>query len=98
MVRHVVKHIGDSASWSDGVDGDLLAAAVFGQYRNKRFDRALRSGVKRVIGNEESARSVGARQDNAATWTKMLVGFASDEKLASGVDAEDAIKLFLETG
>jgi hypothetical protein len=49
-----------------------------------------------VIGNKESAGSVGARQDDAAAFVEMLVGFASDEKLAPGVDAEDAVKFLLQ--
>jgi hypothetical protein len=90
-----VEHVGHSSTRGDGIDSDLLLAAVLGEDANKRIDRGLGTGVQRVFRYCEGDGSVGAHQDDAPAQVEVLVGLSRDEELATSVDVEDSVKFFL---
>jgi hypothetical protein len=98
VLRDIVEHVSDSASGGDGVDGDLLLAAVDGQDLDKGLNSALRSRVERVAGHSKRVSSVGAHENDSATLVQVLVTLSRNEKLATGVDGEDTVELLLHTG
>lgn len=88
-------HVGLDATWGNGVDGDLLVAAVDGHAADEGLDGTLGAGVDGVLWNTLGLAGDGAHQDDAAADGEVLVGLAGDEELATGVDVEDAVELLL---
>lgn len=95
LLAHGVVHVGLDAAGGDGVDGDLLVAAVDGHAAHEGLDGALGARVDGVLGDTLGLARDAAHEDDAAAGLEVLVGLAGHEELASGVDVEDAVKLLL---
>ena len=90
-----MEHIRDRATRGHRIHRNLLVAAVFRQHAHEGLNRALGARVQRVFRHAEVLGRVGRHQDNTAALVEMAVGFAGNEVLSAGVDAEDAIEFFL---
>lgn len=88
-------HVGLDAAGGDGVDGDLLVAAVDGHAAHKGLNGALGARVDGVLGHALGLARDAAHEDDAAVGFEVLVGLSGHEELASRVDVEDAVELLL---
>lgn len=89
----LVVHVGLDTAGGDGVDGDLLVTKINSHAADKGLNGTLAAGVDSVSGDSLGLTGDGAHQDDTATDLEVLVGLASDEELATGVDVEDTIEL-----
>ena len=94
-MAYLLVHVGLDATGSNAVDSDALVAAVNRHAANKGLNGALGARVDGVHGHALGLAGDGAHEDDAAADGQVAVGLARDEELATGVDAEDAVKLFL---
>lgn len=95
VLRDIMEHISDGPAGRNGIDRDLLVAAVLGENADERVDGALGARVERVFGHAEVFGCVGRHQDDASALVEMTVGLARHEELASCVEAENAVEFFL---
>jgi hypothetical protein len=95
VLRDVVEHVGDGAAGRDGVDGDLLVAAVLGHDADEGLDGALGAGVEGVLGHGEVLGRVGGHEDDAAAAAEVAVRLARHEELRPRVDAEHPVEFVL---
>ena len=90
-----MEHVGDGPAGRNGIDRDLLVAAIFGKDAHERVNGTLGAGVQRVLGHAKVFGCVGRHQDDTSILVEMTVRLARHEELASGVEAEDAVEFFL---
>ena len=95
VLGRLMEHVRHGAAGRDGVDGDFLVAAVFGQAADEGVDGALEGRVERVPGHGEGGGRVGAHEDDAAVRAEVPVRLARDEELPARVDVEDAVEFLL---
>ena len=90
-----MEHISDGAAGCDGIDGDLLLAAILCQASDEGVYRRFRGRIERVLGYSEIDGRIGAHKNDAAAFAKVSVRFSCNEELAAGVDIEDTIEFVL---
>ena len=95
MLADVVEHIRHRPARRDGIDGDLLVAAVLGEDADEGVDRPLGPGVERVLGHREVPGRVGRHEDDPPAGVEVAVRLACDEELPARVEREDAVELLL---
>ena len=92
-----IKHVRNSASRCDSVDGNLSLSTIKGHDPYERLDSALRPGIKRVFGHNIVPTGVGAHEDDTSALGKAFVRFTSEEDLSTCVEAEYSVLLFLSS-
>lgn len=92
MLRHVVEHVRDGSSGSDGIDGDLLPPGIFGQDLDEGGDGRFRRRVDRMAWYAIIEGGVGRHQNDSASLIQVTVRLAGNKELGAGVEAEYAIE------
>ena len=91
LFAHCVVHVGLDATGRNGIDGDLLVAAVDGHATDERLDRALAARVDGMFRHALRLARDAAHENDAPAHLEDLVRLAGYEELAAGVDVHDAV-------
>ena len=95
MPRVLVVHVGLDTTGGDGVDGNLLLAAVDGEGAGEALDGSLGAGVESMVVDTSHGSSDGRGENDAAATATVLEALLGNEELATAVEVENTIEELL---